>query len=153
MPRTKETARVELERLLFEKNCSFFGECGLRLELEEERGRRVELEKNIEQYRNDFYKILHNVTETLALRHYADRLSSICEVEAIYWVRKEEALDIWTILSEGNLQIEEKIAGVQCELMRIYGDLEFDFMVVPRFETEVDEILPRNAIKVFPSEA
>lgn len=141
---------TELDQLLFEKECPFLGKCDLRCQLEDERGKRVILESRVEEYKNDFANVLRQVVESFALRHYVDRLEEIPEVESIYLIRKEDILDIWTIITESNLEVEEKIANVQCEILRIYENLDFDFMIFPRFGSNIDEFLPNNAKKIFP---
>lgn len=141
---------TELEQLLFEKECPFIGTCDVRFQLEDERGKRVILESRVEEYKNDFAKVLRQVVESFALKHYVDRLEEIPELEAVYLIKKEDILDIWTIITESNLEVEEKIANVQCELLRIYENLDFDFMIFPRFGANIVELLPNDAIKIFP---
>lgn len=141
---------TELDDLLFEKECPFHEKCDLRCRLEDERGKRIVLETRVEQYKNDFALVLQQIVESFALKHYVERLAGIPELEFIYLIRKEDILDVWTIISESNLEVEEKIANVQCELLRIYENLDFDFMIFPRFESNIDEFLPNDAEKIFP---
>lgn len=140
----------ELEQLLFEKGCPFLSTCDLRFELEKEKGKRIVLASRIEEYKNDFAQVLRRIAETLALKHYVDRLLDFSGLEAVFFIKREEILDIWTIISESNLNIEERIAKVQCELMRIYENLDFDFMVLPRGEIDIEKLLPKDATRIFP---
>jgi hypothetical protein len=139
---------TELDRLVFDKNCPFESNCELRCSLDEERGKRIFLESQIEQYKNDFQEVLRKVGETFALRHYVERASEIRGVDAVYLIRREAILDLWTVISENNLDVEEQIAKIQGELMRIYTSLDFDFMVIPANIIKIENLLPKEAMKL-----
>ena len=95
--------------------------------------------------------LIKKLSLVFALNLYIDRIREIELVEAVYIVEKEELFDIWTLITENNLDIEEKIAEAQCELMRIHRELDFDFMVFPRYEKDFQNFLPDNSIQRYPT--
>ena len=124
--------------------------CRIRFELEEERRKNYSLTKDVEKYKQDAFSLFKQLSVVFALNLYVDRMREFPLVESVYIVKKEDIIDIWTVIQENNLKLEEKIADAQCELMRIHQELDLDFMVIPRFEKETKKLLPSGSIQVYP---
>lgn len=121
-----------------------------RFRLEKEREKNLRLEKNLEKFKQDMNSLLKNLSLVFALALYVDRIRDLPIIESVHIIEKEDLVDVWTIIQESNLDLEEKIAEAQCELMRIHKELDFDFMVFPRFGQEIENILPQNSRKIYP---
>jgi hypothetical protein len=124
--------------------------CRTRFELYEQKAKNCLLMKDVEKYKQDTLSLFKQLSVVFALNLYIDRTRDIPLVESIYIVKKEDILDIWTLIRESNLKEEEKIADAQCELMRIHQELDFDFMVIPRSERETKDLLPDGSIQIYP---
>ncbi len=125
--------------------------CRAKFELYEEKAKNYLLMKDVEKYKQDTLSLFKQLSLVFALNLYIDRMKDLPLVESIYIVKKEDISDIWTIIRESNLKEEEKIADAQCELMRIHQELDFDFMVIPRFERETKDLLPDGSKQVYPT--
>lgn len=138
----------------FQKPNSDFQECEricmTRFRLEEVKKKNFRLQKNLEIFKQDMNFLLKKLSLVFALNLYIDRIGEFELVEGVYFVEKEELIDVWTLIKENNLDVEEKIAEAQCELMRIHKELDFDFMVFPLFGEDVKNILPVHSIQVYP---
>jgi hypothetical protein len=125
--------------------------CRTKFELYEEKAKNYLLMKDVEKYKQDTLSLFKQLSLVFALNLYIDRMKDLPLVESIYIVKKENISDIWTIIRENNLKEEKKIADAQCELMRIHQELDFDFMVIPRFERETKDLLPAGSKQVYPT--
>lgn len=124
--------------------------CMIKFELEKEKAKNYFLMNNLEKYKQDMNSLLKQLSFLFAIKLYVDRIHELPIVESVHVVEKEDITDIWTVIREGNLDLEERIAEAQCELMRIHRELDFDFMVIPRFDREVEELLPSDSKQVYP---
>ncbi|MGD9130087.1 MAG: hypothetical protein PVH73_00755 [Candidatus Bathyarchaeota archaeon] len=124
--------------------------CLTHLKLQEEKKKNYILKKNLEVYQQDMKNLIKKMGLVFALNLYIDRINELDLVEAVYYIEKEELVDIWTFIRENDLNVEERIAEAQCELMRIHNELDLDFMVYPLYEQNLQNVLPNNSIKVFP---
>jgi len=119
-------------------------------ELEKERKITYTLKKDLEKYKQDTSSLFKQISLIFATNLYVDRIKVFPVVNSVYLVQNDDIMDIWTFIEETDLNIEEKIAEAQCELMRIHRELDFDFMVIPRFGKNVNEYLPTDRTQIYP---
>ena len=124
--------------------------CMVKFELKKEKIKNYFLIQDLEKYKQDMSSLFKQLSLVFAINLYVDRICDLPSVESVYVVEKEDVVDIWTVIDEGDLDLEEKIAEAQCELMRIRRELDFDFMVIPRFGREIEELLPSDSRQVYP---
>jgi hypothetical protein len=126
--------------------------CMTKFKLEEEKIKNYSLKQNLEKYKQDMRFLLKRLSFIFAINLYIDRIRDLPLVESVYVIEKEEMIDIWTFIEEGNLNVEEKIAEAQCELMRVHRELDFDFMVIPRSGREQERLLPSESKQIYPED-
>lgn len=124
--------------------------CMTKIRLEQEQMKNFFLAKNLEKFKQDASSLLRQLSLVFAISLYLDRIRDFPSVNSVYVIEREDIIDIWTFIEEGDLDLEEKIAEAQCELMRIHRELDFDFMVVPRFGRETSQLLPPNSKQIYP---
>lgn len=124
--------------------------CMVKFELEKEKIKNYFLMQDLEKYKQDTSALLKQLSLVFAINLYVDRIRDLPSVESVYLIEKEDVIDIWTVIQEGNLDLEEDIAEAQCELMRIHRELDFDFMVIPRFGRQIEKLLPSDSKQIFP---
>lgn len=108
------------------------------------------------EYEKAFNSLFSTISKLLeptnaAFNLFIERISQILDVEEVYVFMAEDAIDIWTITKKRNFDAEEKIIEAECEIMRIFRDIDFDFMILPREGRNLKEILPSNGKRIYPS--
>jgi len=148
----------EEKRLVTSEIC--LRRCEFRSAYFREAVRYVNLERELERVteQNELYKkaislLLLEIKELLepnyaALNLFKKRMSLIPEVTGVYYFIQNEVINIWTIIEKENFDVEMKIAESQCELLSIFQNLRFDFMVIPRCDRRLEDILPPNSMKI-----
>jgi len=62
---------------------------------------------------------------------FAREVQQVCPQARVYCVIVEEGLyDLWTVLPQRDLQVEQRIAEIECDLVLSHPDLGFDFMLI-----------------------
>lgn len=136
--------------------------CKLKSEYFKEAVRRASLEKELRRItrENKFYKSAMNllmveVNELLkpnsaAIKFVKENLAKIPEIDSVYYFVKNGIINIWVMTKEENFEAEMKIADTLRELLYIFESLRFDFMVIPKYEMKLEEILSPDSKKIFP---
>lgn len=96
------------------------------------------------------YPHINSSTPSTALQFFIEKASKIQGVEEVYVFMKEEAVDIWTVISEYNFDTELKVSEIQCELTRIFNALSFNFLILARRNRHLNDLIPKNGVKIYP---
>lgn len=136
--------------------------CKIKSEYFREAIRRSSLEKELRRItrENELYKKATNLLmleindllkpNSAAIKFVKESLSKMPEVDSSYYFVKNEVINIWIITKEENFEAEIKIAEILRELLHIFENLRFDFMVIPKYEIKLKEILSSDSEKIFP---
>lgn len=135
--------------------------CGLRGEYFRETLRREKLEKQLERVtaENQKYKravtvLLSSIGDLLKPDHAAlnllrERLFPIPEVTGLHYFVSDGVINLWIVTREENFEIEMRIADSLVELFSIFRTLRFDFVIIPRYDLSLEEILPSESVRLF----
>ena len=81
------------------------------------------------------------ITELLA-KDFASLLPDDPKIQAVFWAYEEDTLRIWTIITEPDLSLENKITESQLKYMDQYPNLEYDFSVIYSFGKDMKDLNP-----------
>jgi len=155
MSEMEEVTKPPVPKECLTKECGlkglYFREAIYREDLERQL-RRVTAQK--ERYRRATVALLSEIKELLSPDHAAlnllrERLNPINEVCGLYYFVSEGIINLWVIVNEDNFEVETKVAEYLSELFSIFRNLRFDFMIIPRDDLDLSEILPSGSRKVF----
>jgi len=148
------------EQLITPRGC-LSRRCDLRSAYFRETFRVEKLEKQLERvsrekemYEKAAVSLLTTIKDLLkpdyaALNLLRERLFPIPEVAALYYCVSDGVINLWIITPEENFEAEMKIADSLAELFSIFRNLKFDFMIVPRYDMKIEEIVPSGSKEVF----
>lgn len=79
----------------------------------------------------------------------ASRIAHPREVEAIFWRKAADAIRVWTVIDQPNLDVENQIYDAELALMDLLPDLRFDFLVIFRQGKDTRQISPEGSTRIF----
>lgn len=150
---------VESEKGIIPKVC-FSRECTLKSEYFRTALRKVNLEKQLKKLRkeNTLYKaamsaLLLEIKELLTPDHAVlnflrERLCHIEEISDICYFVTNEVINFWIAIEEEDFEVEMEIAEILCELTSTFRNLRFDYMVIPKYDTSLEEYLPQGTQRI-----
>ncbi|MEM2970898.1 MAG: hypothetical protein QW270_00535 [Candidatus Bathyarchaeia archaeon] len=129
----------------------YFRESALRIDLERQNKK---LKKQNALYRKAVDSLLASIKELLhpyypAINLLRERLKEIPKVTQAYYFVTEEVINLWIITEEENFETEMKIIENLRELFSVFRNLLFDFMIIPRDDIPLEEIIPANSQLIF----
>jgi len=135
--------------------------CNVRSLYLRETLQREELERELEKVtvENEIYKkavalLLSSIKDLLKPDHVAlnllkERLLPIIEVSSLHYFVVDGVINLWIITREENYEAEMKIAESLADLFSLFRNLRFDFMIIPKYDLRLEEVLPSESITVF----
>lgn len=151
----EEDRSKEVLEVCMSKKCAalsgYFRESALRMDLERQN------EKLREQnvlYRKAISTLLSSIRELLhpycpAINFLRERLKDVPKVTQVFYFITDNVVNLWIITEEEDFETEMKIVENLRELFSIFRNLLFDFMIIPKGETPLEELIPQNAERVF----
>ena len=129
----------------------YFREANLRINLEEQ-NRRLKEERAL--YKNAMDSLLAMVKELLspnypAINFLRERLKNIPEVTQAYFFITDQVINLWIVTKEEDFEAEMKIADILGELISVFSNLRFDFMIIPRYDIALNEVAPEDSQVIF----
>ena len=86
----------------------------------------------------------------LALRDFAERISTYGGIDGVYVRSSGDEYDVWTVIEEFDDQTEDKIAEAELQLTARYPNMKFDFMLLRRHGRPVSELVPDDSKLLYP---
>lgn len=83
-----------------------------------------------------------------AAKAFAERVSRVSRVAAVYEVALDSALGVWTLLDRSNAAIRDVVYALELAILQQHPAAEIDFRVIDLAEVArgaVDEVLPSGA--------
>ena len=148
--------KVEIEEDHVPKIC-LSKKCGLLSGYFRETNRRINLEDQIRElkerkaeYENAIDSLLSMVKELLspdypAINFFREKLANIPQVTQAHCFVTDQVINLWTIIEEEDFEAEMQIADSLVELMRIFKNLRFDFMIIPKYDMAIEQIVPEDS--------
>jgi hypothetical protein len=133
------------------KKCSalseYIKETSLRIDLEKQI---KTLKKQNASYKEAVGSLLVAIQDLLtpqypAINFLRERLRSIPKVAQAYYFLTEDVINLWIITKEEDFEAEKKIADALVDLMSIFKNLRFDFMIIPNSDACLHETMPENS--------
>jgi len=84
-----------------------------------------------------------------AIEFVRERLSDITKVYKAYYFVSEDIINIWVVTEDEDFDSEIEIADMFRELMVIFKNLKFDYMVIPKYNIALEEIMPKEATVIY----
>ncbi|TES91343.1 MAG: hypothetical protein E3J87_07965 [Candidatus Cloacimonadota bacterium] len=84
-----------------------------------------------------------------AYSFFANEVSRISQVYAVYATVRENIIDLWTIVEKDLYKAEGLVIDVQLKLLRKFPDLSFDFLILSKNHQKLQEIIPSNSIQIY----
>jgi len=154
MSTIKETEILTPRKCLSER-------CELRSAYLRETLRAETLKKQLQRVteQNEAYKkavttLLSNISDLLkpsnsALVLLKERLFPLPQVSSLYYFVSDGVINLLIITQEEDFETEMRIAESLTELFSVFSDLRFDFMIIPKYDLDIKEILPSMSKKLF----
>lgn len=132
----------------------YFREANLRINLEDQIR---ELKEQKVEYKNAMDTLLSLVKELLspnypAINFFRERLANIPQVTQAHCFVTDQVINLWTIIEKEDFEAEMQIADSLVELMRIFKNLRFDFMIIPKYDMAIEQIVPEDSQIVYSKE-
>jgi len=129
----------------------YFREATLRIDLERQI-RKLKEERS--SYRDAIDCLLAMVKELMspnfpAVNFFRERIKDIPKVTQAYYFVTNEVINLLVITEEEDFEAEMEIADTLVELMSLFKNLRFDFMIIPKYDTRLDEIVPKDSQVIF----
>lgn len=153
---TLHEKKVEIKEDYVPKIC-LSRKCGLLTGYFRETNRRINVEEKNRELReqNSIYKhavdsLLGLIKELLnpnypAINFFKEKLMNISQVTQANYFVTDQGINLWVITEEEDFDAEMQIADSLVELMRIFRNLKFDFMIIPRYDIPIEQIVPKNS--------
>ena len=158
---TMHEEEVEIEEDYVPKIClsrkcgllsGYFKEANLRINLEDQIR---ELKEQKAEYENAMDSLLSMVRELLsphypAINFFREKLANIPQVTQAHYFVTDQVINLWIITGEEDFEAELQIADSLVELMRIFKNLRFDFMIIPNYDMAIEQIVPEDSQIIYP---
>ena len=154
MTMLEEEVEIEedhVQKICLSKKCSlltgYFRETNRRINLEE---KNRELREQNSIYKHAMDSLLGVIKELLnpnypALNFFREKLMNTSQVTQAYYFVTDQVINLWIITEEEDFDAEMQIADSLVELMRIFRNLKFDFMIIPKYDIPIEQIVPENS--------
>lgn len=125
----------------------YLREATLRINLERQLAKITE-ENSL--YKDAISSLLASVNELLrpdypAFIFLREHLQNTKEVVGVSYCFTDDVINIWIVIDEENFEVEMKIAETLRELLSLFRNLRFDFIVIPKYETHLESLIPNDA--------
>jgi len=102
------------------------------------------------EYENAIDSLLSMVKELLspnypAINFFREKLANIPQVTQSHYFVTGQVINLWTIIEEEDFEAEMQIADSLVELMRVFRNLRFDFMIIPKYDMTIEQIVPEDS--------
>ncbi|WP_287588255.1 hypothetical protein [Candidatus Borrarchaeum sp.] len=113
-----------------------------------------EIKEKLGEYKTVTKMLFEIINRTLlpynaVLNIYSEKISKIKEVEAVYIFLRDNVIDIWTIIKEDDFDVKRKIAEVQGEIVDVFQEVLFDFLILSKEDIEADQSLLEDSIEIY----
>ena len=130
---------------------SYFKESNLRIDLERQNEK---LKEENALYRAAIASLLEALKEALhprspIINFLKEQLNKIPQVTQAHYFVTDNVVNIWIEIEKDDYEIEMRVIKTLHELYRIFRNLLFDFMIVPRNDVSLREMLPEDHRTIF----
>jgi hypothetical protein len=155
MTRKAELAELETENVRVPQPC-FSRKCGAMSGYIKESNLRINLERQNKKLKeqNVLYKtatgsLLAMIKDLLspnypAVNFVRERLRDISAVSKAYYFVSDAVVNLWFFTEKEDFDAEMRIADTFCELASIFTNMRFDLMVIPKAQTQAENLLPSD---------
>lgn len=151
----EETRAKQIPRACLSRKCNaisgYFREESLRIDLERQNKK---LKKKNALYREAIDSLIGSIKDLLhphypAINLLREKLTNIPRViKACYFVT-DAVINLWIITEEEDFEAEMQIASALRELFSIFENLRFDFMIIPKYDMRLEEVIPEDSQMIF----
>lgn len=83
-----------------------------------------------------------------ALILFRKRAQEVSDILDAFAIPLEKGFDIIIIVEDFSDETLEEIAEIQYEMYRIFHDIDLDFLVIPKSDSDYNSIMPSNAHRI-----
>jgi hypothetical protein len=151
----EEKVGEQIHKRCLTRKCSalsgYIRESNLRINLERQ-NRKLAEQNSI--YKKAIDSLIAMVGELLS-PHYPvtnflrEHLQDIPRVTKAYSFITDNVINLWIITEEEDFEAEMEIADTLRELFSVFRNLSFDFMIIPRYDMNMEEAVPKDSQVIF----
>lgn len=84
-----------------------------------------------------------------AMEFLQQKLVDIPEVVQTYSFVRDEIINLWIITQYEDFEAEMKIADSMRQLLSVFRNIRFDYMVIPKYDASLEDAVPQDSKLIY----